>query len=98
MGLLVLLVPTKYEVYRDLLSPPASKEGGGFSDLVERRLNAARVPVINLQPHFHSQAQALLPSYVYLYWLDDTHWTAEGIREAAEAIGESRAVLDCHCK
>jgi SGNH hydrolase-like domain, acetyltransferase AlgX len=87
IGLLVLLVPSKYDTYHDLLSSPSPRtEPTPFLDTVEQRLLAADVPVINLRSQFRKQAEALLERDQYLFWLDDTHWNAEGIREAAVAI------------
>jgi SGNH hydrolase-like domain, acetyltransferase AlgX len=98
IGLLVLLVPDKYDTYRDLLSSPTPwTERAPFLDVVEQRLVAANVPVINLRPQFRKQAEALLDRDEYLFWLDDTHWNAEGIREAAEAIDGSRIVFQSPC-
>jgi hypothetical protein len=96
IGLLVLLVPDKYVVYHDLIlsaSPPTDR--WPFLDVVEQRLAAANVPVLNLRPRFRKQAEALLAHDEYLYWLDDTHWNAEGIREAAQAITDSKAISEC---
>jgi len=39
-------------------------------------------------PLFRKRAAELLPGDDYLYWLDDSHWNARGIHEAAEAIAE----------
>lgn len=99
IGLLVLLVPDKYVVYHDLLSPVSTRpERRPFLDVVEQRLADANIPVVNLTPRFRKQAQMLLAYDEYLYWLDDTHWNAEGIREAAQAIAESRSVSQCPCR
>ncbi len=99
IGLLVLLVPDKYVVYHDLLlSASPRTERRQFLDVVEQRLAAANVPVLNLTPDFRKQAEALLARGEYLYWLDDTHWNAEGIREAAQAITNSKAVFECPCR
>ena len=99
IGLLVLLVPDKYVVYHDLLLPASPQtERRPFLDVVEQRLAAANVPVLNLTPDFRKQAEALLARGEYLYWLDDTHWNAEGIHEAAQAITNSKAVSECSCR
>jgi hypothetical protein len=99
IGLLVLLVPDKYVVYHDLLlSPSPRTEHRQFLDVVEQRLAAANVPVLNLTPHFRIQAERLLDRDEYLYWLDDTHWNAEGIRDAAQSIADSKAVFECPCR
>ncbi len=94
--LLVLLVPDKYSVYQDLLSsaPPAVVRQK-FLDVVEQRLIASRVPVLNMTQDFHKQAEALLARGQYLYWLDDTHWNADGIHEAAQAITNSKGHFEC---
>jgi hypothetical protein len=98
IGLLVLLVPDKYTIYRDLLSPASPETERQFLDVVEQHLAAANVPVLNLTPLFRRQAEALFPRDEYLYWLDDSHWNAEGIREAAQAIADSPAVSECSCR
>ena len=99
IGLLVVLVPDKYVVYRDLTSPPPPQtERPRYLDVVEQRLAAANVPALNLTPLFRQQAASLLARDEYLYWLDDTHWNGEGIREAAQAITNSKAVSECPCR
>ena len=86
--LLVLLVPGKYSVYRPFLvdQPPVGDGMGDYLARVERELRAAGVPVLNLAPMFAAQAAARLARREYLYWLDDTHWNAQGIDLAAAAI------------
>jgi hypothetical protein len=97
--LIVLLVPDKYVVYHDLLSPtPHGPDREPFLDLVEKRLVAEGVPVVNLTPIFRERARALIDNDKYLYFLDDTHWNAEGIHEAAESIVESSAFSGHSCR
>jgi len=99
LGLLVLLVPDKYVVYHDLLEQaPPGAERQPFLNIVEQRLVAAHVPVVNLTTRFRDRAEALLARDEYLYWLDDTHWNGAGIQVAAQAIAESQAVLECRCQ
>jgi hypothetical protein len=88
LDLLVLLVPGKYSVYRPFLvdQPPLGDGVGDFLADVERELRAAGVPVLNLAPMLAAQAAAHLARHEYLYWLDDTHWNAQGIDLAAAAI------------
>jgi hypothetical protein len=88
LDLLVLLVPGKYSVYRPFLvdQPPVGDGMGDFLARVERELRGAGVPVLNLAPMFAAQAGAHLARHEYLYWLDDTHWNAQGIDLAAAAI------------
>jgi hypothetical protein len=80
------------------LPPPPQTERPRYLDVVEQRLAAANVPVLNLTPLFREQAASLLARDEYLYWLDDTHWNGEGIREAAQAITNSTAVSKCGCR
>jgi hypothetical protein len=99
IGLLVLLVPDKYVIYHDLLlSSSPRTERQQYLDDVEQRLTSADVPVINLTAQFRARAEALFARDEYLYWLDDSHWNAEGIREAAQAIAASKAVSECPCR
>ncbi len=99
IGLLVLLVPDKYVVYHDLIVPPSPlPERRPFLDIVEERLVAAHVPVVNLTPHFREEAKALLPRDEYIYWMDDTHWNAKGIHEAAQVIAETKAISQLPCR
>jgi hypothetical protein len=88
LDLLVLLVPSKYWVYRPFLvnQPPAAAGEGDYLARLERELRAAGVPVLNLAPMFAAQAAAHLARHEYLYWLDDTHWNPQGIDLAAAAI------------
>ncbi len=99
IGLLVLLVPDKYVVYHDLIAPPSPlPERRPFLDIVEDRLVADQVPAVNLTPHFREKANALLARDQYIYWMDDTHWNAEGIHEAAQEIAESNTVSQLSCR
>jgi hypothetical protein len=99
ISLIVVLVPDKYVVYHDLLSPaPPGPDREPFLDLVEKRLVADGVPVVNLTPIFRERARVLIDHDKYLYFLDDTHWNAEGIHEAAESIVESSAFLGHSCR
>lgn len=99
VGLLVLLVPDKYAVYRELLDPvPSSPVRRPFLDLVEERLTAAQVPVVNLTARYRARASELLSKGDYIYWLDDTHWNGEGIREAVKAIAGHRPLAPPPCR
>jgi hypothetical protein len=98
-GLLVLLVPDKYAVYHDLIASGSTEpERRPFLDIVAQRLVAANVPVVNLTPHFIEEAQSLLARNEYIYWTDDTHWNAEGISEAAQALSETKLVSQLPCR
>ena len=99
IGLLVLLVPDKYVVYRDLiLSGSPLIDRRPFLDIVKERLVAANIPVVNLTPRFIEEAKALLDRNEYIYWTDDTHWNAAGISDAAQALSESDFVTQLPCR
>lgn len=90
--LLVVLVPDKYVVYHDLLSPaadPPNRARRPFMDIIEERLRAAQIPVVNLTGSFRAEAALRLAQNSYLYWLDDTHWNQTGINSAAIKIVDS---------
>jgi SGNH hydrolase-like domain, acetyltransferase AlgX len=84
---LVVLVPTKLAVYMPLIAGVrvAPLMPGSFAEL-ESQLHGAGLSVINLYPPLASQAQVEAAQHKYLYWRDDTHWNAEGIAAAAQAI------------
>jgi len=88
LSLVVLLVPNKYTVYGPLLDPPASDDAPGAEHLerLEAALRMAGIDVVNLKTVFRILARRGLEEGKYLYWLDDTHWTAEGMRIAAEEL------------
>ena len=86
LTLRVVLVPEKYTAYAPLLERPAADSPPLYLDTVEAALRAAHVPVLNLLPVLRraaadNQAKGTLP-----YQSDDTHWSAAGVRIAAEAI------------
>lgn len=88
LKLLVVLVPSKYTVYYQLLRNERTLdfEPGESLKLLEARLRAAQIPVVNLTETFRAHAARDLASGLYLYWLDDTHWNARGIAIAASEI------------
>jgi len=84
----VLLVPNKYTIYYSLLHEPARGEPQNrhyLSDL-ESRLRQEGIPVVNLTDVYMQAATSEFKRGRYLYWLDDTHWSATGIEIAAKAI------------
>jgi hypothetical protein len=88
LKLLVVLVPNKHTVYRHLLEGRQPTPAGDQDLLaqLESALRAAGVSVINLTPVLRRHAEAGLPRHQYVYWRNDTHWNAEGVRIAAEEI------------
>jgi hypothetical protein len=97
LALLVVLVPTKYGVYGDAVegeTETARLAADGFFARITDTLTARGVPVVNLRPPLRAAAQAGLAHGRYVYWRDDTHWNAAGVRVAARAIAPTlRAVL-----
>lgn len=97
--LLVIFVPSKYNVYYPLLDGPykPAKESPYLNE-VEKKLSAAHIPVLDPTAKLREQAAALLPDGKYNYRIDDTHWNAAGVRTVAKAIiafqGKSPAARD----
>jgi hypothetical protein len=87
LQLMVVLVPNKYTVYGPLTAGgPREPEGAALLRGVADRLRSGGLSVVDLTPLFTAQAAARLPRKEYLYWRDDTHWNAAGIRLAAETV------------
>ena len=88
LGLIAVLVPEKYTVYRPLFSPPgaAQDEATQYLDQVERGLKRAGIPVVNLLPVFRQAAIEGLADHRYVYRRDDTHWNRIGVEIAADSI------------
>lgn len=85
--LLVVLAPKKHTVYGPLLGGRRDSESGAQSlARIEAGLKAARVQVVNLTEPLRAAASVELAAGRYVYFLDDTHWNAAGIAEAARAI------------
>jgi len=80
LDLWVVLVPSKYTVYRPFLvdHPPAEPGPGTYLGRLEHALRAAGIPVLNLTPFLSDEAARHLRQGEYLYWLDDIHWNARG--------------------
>jgi len=97
--LLVILVPSKYTVYRPFLADqrPTPPRAGEYLDRLERALRATGIPVLNLTPFLSAEAARYLQHDRYLYWLDDIHWAPLGIELAAGAIREQWPLADARC-
>ncbi|UCF67953.1 MAG: hypothetical protein JSV80_01255 [Acidobacteriota bacterium] len=84
---LVAFAPTKYRVYaplfddgRGALPPPA-----GLTAL-RGAFEPRGVEVVDLTDALAQRARELLDAGEYVYWRDDTHWNAEGIRVGAAVL------------
>jgi len=88
--LLVVLVPEKYTVYGPLLEREgarrAAEETAASLDRLEQQLRERRIPVVNATGPLRAAARTSLAHDTYVYWLDDTHWNAAGVRVTAEAV------------
>ena len=94
LRLVVILVPTKYTVYQPLLEGADLKKGDStlYLDVVEKSLKEAHIPVINLANLFREKAQEYYQQNLYIYWQDDIHWNARGIKLAAEEILKEKLI------
>ena len=52
----------------------------------ELRKELPEVPIVNTTPALQEAAADALQNGSLLYWPDDTHWNAEGVRVAAAQI------------
>jgi hypothetical protein len=72
LDLFVVLVPSKYTVYRPLLEGEGAPSGsGGRLDRLERALRGAGIPVLNLTNVLRGEAERALARGEYIYWRDD---------------------------
>ena len=99
LKLFVVLVPNKYTVYRHLLE---GRQNASVADQrllarLESALRAAGVSAINLTPVLRQHADAAFKRYKYVYWRNDTHWNADGVRIAAEEIARAFPELRDAC-
>lgn len=101
--LVVLLIPDKEQVYRNLIpftyrSDVDTPIPASCLWAIESGLQTSGIPCVNLIGPFREKAK----EDVLLYWLDDTHWNPEGIQIAAELLWEtiapmlSNSVMDAH--
>lgn len=101
LDLWIVLVPSKYTVYRPYLTNQEPAEPvPTYLDRVEREIRLEGVPVLNLTPLFRAQAARALAHGKpdrYLYWLDDIHWNARGIELAAAAIRDHWPAAEVSC-
>ena len=94
LRLVVVLVPTKYTVYRSLLKDDKTGNGetGHYLNAVEASLKQVNVPSVNLLSPFQQKAQESFKQGSYIYWLDDIHWNAAGVELAAREIIKKKVI------
>lgn len=85
---LVVLVPNKLTVYSPFIPdlPPGPPEDRLYINVLEAALRQASIPVVNLTPSLRRAAAAALAQNELVYYPDDTHWNAAGVRAASEEI------------
>jgi len=90
IDLLILVVPNKYLVYRQLIQhAPRQSHGPSRASRYEDALHQAGIRVLNLEHVFIPEAEAALQRGELLYWPDDTHWNSNGTRLAAQALAQA---------
>ena len=82
--LIVILVPSKYTVYQPLIRDAAKTNKREALNELQDKLKD--VPVVNTTAALQQAAAAELAHGNLLYWRDDTHWNAEGVRVAVEQL------------
>lgn len=80
--LVVILVPSKYTVYQPLIKDATRTKKTETFDELEAKLKD--VPVVNTTSALQQAAAEELEHGRLIYWPDDTHWNADGVRVAAE--------------
>ncbi|RJP27847.1 MAG: hypothetical protein C4527_12420 [Candidatus Omnitrophota bacterium] len=102
--LLIVIVPDKYEVYRDHLNPPLLPQRNPLlherpthprrraPQVLVERLQEQGIDAIDLFPTLYD-AQFHPGETKLLYWVDDTHWSDAGIAVAAKTVGNQIQTL-----
>jgi len=80
--LIVILVPSKYTVYQPLIKDASKTNKSEAFDELQKDLQG--VAVVNTTPALRQAAADGLKQGDLLYWRDDTHWNADGVRIAAD--------------
>lgn len=88
----VVLLPTKGEVYRELLNPQAASDASGPSGFAEAVLGACRDAGLRCRdskPYLRETARRLYAaSQDLLWWRDDTHINESGHQAIASFVAE----------
>jgi hypothetical protein len=87
LTLVVLFVPRPIVVYGDLVEPAMPAEAWvAYYQILQARLEAEAITVVNPVEVLRREARARLAKSEYLYQLDDTHWSPQGIAIAVDEI------------
>ena len=82
--LIVILVPSKYTVYQPLIKDATRTNKSEALEELQKKL--IDVPVVNTTSALQQAAADEVEHGHLLYWPDDTHWNADGVRVAAEQL------------
>lgn len=82
--LIVILVPSKYTVYQPLIKD--ARKTNKSEALADLKNALQGVPVVNTTPALQQVAADEFKRGTLLYWSDDTHWNADGVRVAADQL------------
>ncbi len=82
----LVLAPSKYTVYYPLLADEPRSPGDDRHVLarLQDALVAEGIPTIDVTVPFQELAARDLSRGEFIYWLDDTHWSRDGIQLAAD--------------
>lgn len=83
-NLIVVFVPSKYTTYQPLIKDAAPTNKSAQFEELQKQLHG--VAVVNAVPAMQKAAAAAFAQGRLIYWRDDTHWNAEGVRVAADQI------------
>lgn len=82
--LIVVLVPSKYTAYQPLIKGAAPTNKG--TEFRELQKLLPDISVANTTPALQATAKDAFEHGSLLYWPDDTHWNADGVRVAADQV------------
>ena len=82
----VVFIPTKFRVYAPLLDQPPGEFPNTQWAYLSGLCADLGLPCLDLTPALRTAAGRLLPKGEFVFWPDDTHWNAAGIRAAADAL------------
>jgi hypothetical protein len=80
MRFIFLPIPTKENIYHDLLPDPKRPV---YLDHLILEMKKRGVETVNLQDAFGREYRK---NSTLLYWLDDTHWNGKGVQIAADVM------------
>jgi hypothetical protein len=88
VGLVVVLIPEKFNVYAGLLkTPPKPLEGSAsYLDNLDVELKKRGVVSVDMLPVFKLRAAEALKKNGYIYFPDDSHWNPIGVKIMADEI------------